>query len=136
MQTPPSIVPEWYLLPFYAILRSIPSKIIGVVAMFGSLLILLAMPILDTCRIRGNQFRPLSRFAFWLFVVDFLLLLWIGYLGFDMYLEQNYLLSFDTATSIRVFSRFPTTTMDWCTTSIRVFSRIPTPGTTAKKYTK
>ncbi|AXA52429.1 apocytochrome b (mitochondrion) [Malassezia restricta] len=78
MQTPPSIVPEWYLLPFYAILRSIPSKIIGVIAMFGSLLILLAMPILDTSRIRGNQFRPLSRFAFWVFVVDFLILLWIG----------------------------------------------------------
>ena len=46
--------------------------------MFGSLLILLAMPVLDTCRIRGNQFRPLSRFVFWLFVVDFLILLWIG----------------------------------------------------------
>jgi len=78
MQTPPSIVPEWYLLPFYAILRSIPSKIVGVIAMFGSLLILLAMPILDTSRIRGNQFRPLSRIAFWLFAVDFLILMWIG----------------------------------------------------------
>nr|AUN28284.1 apocytochrome b [Malassezia yamatoensis] len=78
MQTPPSIVPEWYLLPFYAILRSIPSKIVGVLAMFGSLLILLAMPILDTSRIRGNQFRPLSRFVFWVFVVDFLILMWIG----------------------------------------------------------
>nr|AUN28133.1 apocytochrome b [Malassezia obtusa] len=78
MQTPPSIVPEWYLLPFYAILRSIPSKIVGVVAMFGSLLILLAMPVLDTSRVRGNQFRPLSRFVFWVFVVDFLILMWIG----------------------------------------------------------
>ena len=46
--------------------------------MFGSLLILLAMPVLDTSRIRGNQFRPLSRFVFWLFVVDFLILMWIG----------------------------------------------------------
>lgn len=78
MQTPPSIVPEWYLLPYYAILRSIPNKLLGVVGMLGSLLILLAMPILDTSRIRGNQFRPLSRFAFWVFVVDFLILLWIG----------------------------------------------------------
>lgn len=78
MQTPPSIVPEWYLLPFYAILRSIPNKLLGVLAMFGSLLILLVMPILDTSRIRGNQFRPFMRFAFWLFVVDFLILMFIG----------------------------------------------------------
>lgn len=78
MQTPPSIVPEWYLLPFYAILRSIPSKIIGVIAMFGSLLILLAMPILDTSRVRGSQFRPLMRFAFWAFVTDFFLLMYLG----------------------------------------------------------
>ena len=46
--------------------------------MFGSLLILLVMPILDTSRIRGNQFRPFMRFAFWLFVVDFLILMFIG----------------------------------------------------------
>lgn len=78
MQTPPSIVPEWYLLPYYAILRSIPNKLLGVVAMLGSLLILLAMPILDTARVRGSQFRPLMRFAFWVFVTDFFLLMYIG----------------------------------------------------------
>lgn len=78
MQTPPSIVPEWYLLPFYAILRSIPSKLLGVIAMFISLLILLFMPILDTSRVRGNQFRPFKRFAFWLFVVNFFILMFIG----------------------------------------------------------
>jgi len=78
MQTPASIVPEWYLLPFYAILRSIPSKLIGVLAMFMSLLILLLMPILDTSRVRGNQFRPFARFAFWLFVADFFILMFIG----------------------------------------------------------
>ena len=78
MQTPPSIVPEWYLLPYYAILRSIPNKLAGVLAMFGSLLILLLMPVLDTSRIRGNQFRPLSRVAFWMFVVNFFLLMWLG----------------------------------------------------------
>ena len=78
MQTPASIVPEWYLLPFYAILRSIPSKLIGVLAMFMSLLILLLMPVLDTSRIRGNQFRPFARFTFWLFVVDFFILMFIG----------------------------------------------------------
>lgn len=78
MQTPASIVPEWYLLPFYAILRSIPNKLIGVIAMFASLLILLAMPILDTSRVRGNQFRPFARFTFWAFVVNFFILMFIG----------------------------------------------------------
>lgn len=76
--TPPSIVPEWYLLPFYTILRAIPNKLIGVVAILGSLLILLAIPILDTSRIRGSQFRPLIRFTFWIVVADFVLLMWLG----------------------------------------------------------
>ena len=66
------------LLPFYAILRSIPNKLLGVVAMFGSLLILLVLPITDISRIRGNQFRPLMKLGYWFFVVDFLILLWIG----------------------------------------------------------
>ena len=78
MQTPASIVPEWYLLPFYAILRSIPNKLLGVIAMFGSLLILLILPYTDLSRVRGNQFKPFMKFAFWLFVVDFFILMWIG----------------------------------------------------------
>ena len=78
MQTPPSIVPEWYLLPFYAILRSIPNKLLGVIAMFGSLLILLVLPYTDVSRVRGSQFKPFMKFAFWLFVVDFIILMWIG----------------------------------------------------------
>ena len=78
MQTPASIVPEWYLLPFYAILRSIPNKLLGVIAMFGSLLILLVFPYTDLSRIRGNQFKPFMKFAFWLFVVDFIILMLIG----------------------------------------------------------
>ena len=78
MQTPASIVPEWYLLPFYAILRSIPNKLIGVIAMFGSLLILLVLPYTDLSRVRGNQFKPFMKFAFWFFVVDFIILMWIG----------------------------------------------------------
>lgn len=78
MQTPSSIVPEWYLLPFYAILRSIPNKLLGVVAMFGSLLILLILPLVDLSRIRGSQFRPAMRLAFWFFVVNFVILTWIG----------------------------------------------------------
>ena len=78
MQTPASIVPEWYLLAFYAILRSIPNKLLGVIAMFGSLLILLIVPFVDLSRIRGNQFRPAMKFFFWLFVVNFVILTWIG----------------------------------------------------------
>ena len=78
MQTPPSIVPEWYLLPYYAILRSIPNKLLGVIAMLASLLILLAMPILDTARVRGSQFRPLMRFTFWVFVTNFFYLMYLG----------------------------------------------------------
>jgi ubiquinol-cytochrome c reductase cytochrome b subunit len=78
MVTPASIVPEWYLLPFYTILRSIPNKLLGVIAMFGSLLILLVLPFTDLSRIRGNQFRPAMKLAFWFFVVDFFILMWIG----------------------------------------------------------
>lgn len=78
MSTPASIVPEWYLLPFYAILRSIPNKLLGVIAMFGSLLILLLLPLTDLSRIRGSQFRPAMKLAFWFFVVNFVILTWIG----------------------------------------------------------
>ena len=78
MQTPPSIVPEWYLLPYYAILRSIPNKLLGVLAMFGSLLILLVLPLTDVSRIRGYAFRPAMKFFFWAFVVNFFILMWIG----------------------------------------------------------
>jgi ubiquinol-cytochrome c reductase cytochrome b subunit len=78
MVTPASIVPEWYLLPYYAILRSIPNKLLGVLAMFGSLLILLVLPLTDLSRIRGNTFRPAMKIAFWVFVVDFFILMWIG----------------------------------------------------------
>jgi ubiquinol-cytochrome c reductase cytochrome b subunit len=78
MVTPSSIVPEWYLLPFYAILRSIPNKLLGVVAMFGSLVILLILPLIDFSRIRGNQFRPAMRIFFWFFIINFIILAWIG----------------------------------------------------------
>jgi ubiquinol-cytochrome c reductase cytochrome b subunit len=78
MSTPASIVPEWYLLPYYAILRSIPNKLLGVLAMFGSLLILLILPIVDVSRQRGSQFRPAMKVAFWFFVFNFFILMWIG----------------------------------------------------------
>ena len=78
MQTPPAIVPEWYLLPFYAILRSIPNKLLGVIAMFSAILILLIMPFTDLGRSRGLQFRPLSKIAFYVFVANFLILMQLG----------------------------------------------------------
>jgi ubiquinol-cytochrome c reductase cytochrome b subunit len=78
MQTPSSIVPEWYLLPFYAILRSIPNKLLGVIAMLAAILILLAMPFTDLGRSRGMQFRPLSKIAFFTFIANFLILMVLG----------------------------------------------------------
>ena len=75
---------EWWvrwrddLLPFYAILRSIPNKLLGVLAMFSSLLILLLLPVLDLSRIRGSQFRPAMRIGLWAFYVNFLILMFIG----------------------------------------------------------
>jgi quinol-cytochrome oxidoreductase complex cytochrome b subunit len=76
--TPPHIVPEWYFLPFYAILRSIPDKLGGVIAMISAILILLFLPIINTSEIRSNKFRPFFSFFYWLLVIDFCLLGWIG----------------------------------------------------------
>lgn len=78
MVTPAHIVPEWYFLPFYAILRSIPDKLGGVLAMFSSILILIFLPVLNTSKIRNTKYRPLFRFMYWLLVGDFLILGWIG----------------------------------------------------------
>ena len=76
--TPPHIVPEWYFLPFYAILRAIPDKLLGVVAMFGSILLLFVLPWLDTSRVRSATFRPIYRVLFWLLLADCVLLTWCG----------------------------------------------------------
>jgi ubiquinol-cytochrome c reductase cytochrome b subunit len=85
LKTPPHIVPEWYFLPFYAILRSITfdigpltAKLLGVIAMFASLLVLFVLPWLDTSRVRSATYRPIYRQVFWLLVLDVILL---GYLG-------------------------------------------------------
>jgi ubiquinol-cytochrome c reductase cytochrome b subunit len=78
MQTPPAIVPEWYLLPFYAILRSIPNKLLGVIAMFSAILILLIMPFSDLSRSRGIQFKPFSKIIFYAFMANFLVLMQLG----------------------------------------------------------
>ena len=76
--TPPDIVPEWYLLPFYAMLRSIPQKLIGVLVLVGSLVTLVFVPWLDTSRVRSCRFRPLMKQFFWAFAVDCVIL---GYCG-------------------------------------------------------
>ena len=78
MKTPLHIVPEWYFLPFYAILRSIPNKIGGVLAMFGSLIILLIIPFINSSEIRSTSFRPIFKFCYWFLVLAFLLLGWVG----------------------------------------------------------
>ncbi|MFY0615100.1 MAG: cytochrome b N-terminal domain-containing protein [Hyphomicrobiaceae bacterium] len=76
--TPAHIVPEWYFLPFYAILRAIPSKLGGVIAMFGAIAVLAFVPWLDTSRVRSARYRPYFKFFFWLFAITCLAL---GYLG-------------------------------------------------------
>ncbi|MBF0589340.1 MAG: cytochrome b N-terminal domain-containing protein [Magnetococcales bacterium] len=84
MQTPAHIVPEWYFLPFYAILRSIDflgsfSKLAGVLAMGGSIAIWFLLPFLDRSPVRSFRYRPLSRRLFWIFFIDTLILGWVGY---------------------------------------------------------
>jgi quinol-cytochrome oxidoreductase complex cytochrome b subunit len=89
--TPPHIVPEWYFLPFYAILRATPdivipftnvilieAKLAGVIAMFGSIVLLFFLPWLDTSPVRSARFRPVYKYFFWLFLVDCLVLGWVG----------------------------------------------------------
>ena len=78
MLTPAHIVPEWYLLPFYAILRAVPDKLMGVLLMFGSIVVLFFLPWLDTMKVKSARYRPLYK-IFFLFFVIFCLLL--GYLG-------------------------------------------------------
>lgn len=85
MQTPAHIVPEWYFLPYYAILRAItfdiwfvPAKLIGVILMFASILVLLVLPWLDTSKVRSAKFRPIYRQFFWIFLADCVLLGVVG----------------------------------------------------------
>ncbi|MDJ1257609.1 MAG: cytochrome b N-terminal domain-containing protein [Candidatus Midichloria sp.] len=76
--TPPHIVPEWYFLPFYAILRSIPNKLGGVIAMFCAIVILFLLPWLDSSKTRSANYRPLFRIFTLIFIVNFIVL---GYIG-------------------------------------------------------
>nr|WNH20554.1 cytochrome b [Polydactylus sexfilis] len=76
--TPPHIKPEWYFLFAYAILRSIPNKLGGVLALLFSILVLMLVPFLHTCKYRSLTFRPLSQIVFWMLIADVLVLTWIG----------------------------------------------------------
>ncbi|WP_439817880.1 cytochrome b [Zavarzinia sp. CC-PAN008] len=76
--TPAHIVPEWYFLPFYAILRAVPDKLGGVLLMFASILLLFVLPWLDTSKVRSARFRPIYKQFFWLLAIDVLVLGWVG----------------------------------------------------------
>jgi ubiquinol-cytochrome c reductase cytochrome b subunit len=101
MVTPAHIVPEWYFLPFYAILRAITfdilfidSKLGGVLAMFGSIAVMALLPWLDTSRVRSGRFRPMFKAWFWGLVVTFFVLMWCG----AMPAEQPYVIISQLAT--------------------------------------
>nr|AFX67420.1 cytochrome b [Glossolepis leggetti] len=78
LMTPPHIKPEWYFLFAYAILRSIPNKLGGVLALLFSILVLMVVPILHTSKQQSLTFRPLTQFLFWLLIADVIILTWIG----------------------------------------------------------
>jgi ubiquinol-cytochrome c reductase cytochrome b subunit len=78
MVTPEHIVPEWYFLPYYAILRAIPNKLIGVLAMFASIFVLMVLPWLDKHPVKSGRFRPWFKYAFWVLIADVFVL---GYVG-------------------------------------------------------
>ena len=88
LKTPAHIVPEWYFLPFYAILRAIPDKLGGVIAMFSAIFVLFLLPWLDTSKVRSATFRPIYKVLFWVFLVDAVILGWIG----SKPAEGNYIL--------------------------------------------
>jgi ubiquinol-cytochrome c reductase cytochrome b subunit len=101
LSTPAHIVPEWYFLPFYAILRAITfdilfidSKLGGVLAMFGAIAVMVFVPWLDTSRVRSGRYRPQFKFWFWGLVIDFMLLMWCG----GMPAEQPYVIISQLAT--------------------------------------
>lgn len=77
-ETPSHVVPEWYFLAYYAILRVIPHKAGGILAMFGSIAVLFLIPFINTSDIRNTTYRPIFKFFFWLFIVDFVILVWSG----------------------------------------------------------
>ena len=88
-------------MPFYAILRSIPNKLLGVISMFIAILILLVLPFADTSNIKGSSYKPLYTIAFWIFAFNFLILMWLG----SCHVEVPYILAGQIAT-VYYFSHF------------------------------
>ena len=78
MKTPAHIVPEWYFLPFYAILRAVPDKLAGILLMLGAIVVLFVLPWLDTHKVRSMRFRPVARWFFLIFIVFCFILGWCG----------------------------------------------------------
>ena len=78
LSTPEHIVPEWYFLPFYAVLRAIPNKLLGVLGLFGGVAILFFLPFLDRSKVRSCRYRPIYRWFLWAFVIDVVFLGWLG----------------------------------------------------------
>ena len=105
--TPAHIVPEWYFLPFYAILRSLPDKLGGVIAMISAIVILSFLPWTNTSLVRNTKYRPIFKVFYWLLVFDFLVLGWVGqkpvespYIEIGMYATIYYFLFFLVALPI------------------------------------
>jgi quinol-cytochrome oxidoreductase complex cytochrome b subunit len=91
MKTPLHVVPEWYFLVFYAILRCIPHKTVGILAMFGSIVILLLIPFINRSIIRNSIYRPIYQFLLWVFIIDCIVLLWVG--GMDIKYKRYLIIS-------------------------------------------
>ncbi len=130
MKTPAHIVPEWYFLPFYAVLRSIDflgtmSKLVGVIAMGAAIAILFILPFLDRSPVRSFRYRPISRALFWIFVVDCFVLGWVGYNPADATVFGGMPIIYvgRTATAI-YFSYFA---LLWLVTALKVEKPQPVP---------
>ncbi len=78
MVTPAEIVPEWYFLPFYAILRAVPNKLLGIMLMFGAIVVIFLLPWLDTAKVKSMRFRPVTKWFFVIFIVSTFVLGWCG----------------------------------------------------------